>query len=284
MSSINVDAMVEYRAWLEKKSLKERGARLKPSTVNGRLMYVATMSRFVAARGFNAPIFSRMRSSLNILRADNAKLPRTIETREEMAAVLHAFRTLAPELLTLFIFCQLSMTRVGEACALTWDMVDMHRLIIVSEQKGGHDSDIPITKKIAALLEGQRGKHPTHIFAYECQKNFHGETRNGRRVARDVGEWRAFGRGTVHARWDRVRLQAGLRDICWHSATRAKGATDLLELGVPITTVQKAGRWKTLAMVMRYNRLATDRVREALDAAQADASPPPPRPRLSVVK
>lgn len=77
-------------------------------------------------------------------------------------------------------FCGLTGARPGEACRLTWSMVDLTAGVVVipaashkTGKKTGRDREIQITRPVARMLravEKLEGRHPTHVFTHRRGK------------------------------------------------------------------------------------------------------------------
>ena len=82
--------------------------------------------------------------------------------------------------LLLFRFCRLTGARPGEACRLTWSMIDWRsRLIVIPPElhktgkKTGRAREIQLTRPVLRLLEkieALRGRHPEFVFTHRRGK------------------------------------------------------------------------------------------------------------------
>lgn len=139
--------------------------------------------------------------------------------------------------------------RESEILDLKWSQIDLCRkTLTISEQKNGGIDTLPLNGTVVRLLE-ERAKSP------HTPQDFVFPSSAGTRILhRNL--FRAF---------DTARKKAGLEDVRFHDL-RHTFASRLVQNGVDLFTVQKLGRWRTTAMIMRYAHHNTESLRPGVEA------------------
>jgi integrase len=140
---------------------------------------------------------------------------------------VEAFRQHAsPHLGALCLFMYLTGARVGEACAVELDDIDLSRREVkIGTTKGGDDDVANLPLPLVVALSNLDRVPGRPVFWYRC-------------------------RDDLKFAWDGVIKKAGIKKLTPHSC-RHGFATDLLRKGVDVVTVAKLGRWKSPEQVLR---------------------------------
>ena len=176
-------------------------------------------------------------------------------TLEEEARLLAASPTRLQEII---LFALHTGLRQSEILHLQWPQVDLFRkTITILEQKNGSQDTLPLNATALEVLKARakvRSIKTGYVF-------FNGA--GNRMDARDL--LRVF--------YPAMR-KAGIAKFRFHDL-RHTWATRLVQNGVDLYTVQKLGRWKTIAMVMRYAHHHPESLRagaEVLDHVRSKSS------------
>ena len=169
-------------------------------------------------------------AELGLCRPIKVKLFKGKSKKKEPASLewVQAFVASAttPHIGAMCLFMYLTGARVGEACKVEWDDVNLERREVkIKTTKGGDDdvANLPMPLVIAlSNLERIRNR-PVFWFRHPDDLKWH---------------WR----DTIKA--------AGIKRLSPHSC-RHGFATDLLRKGVDVVTVAKLGRWKSADQVLR---------------------------------
>jgi integrase len=139
--------------------------------------------------------------------------------------------------------------RQGELLNLQWPHVDLfRRTMTILEQKNHAVDTLPLNEVAVEVLKGQakvRHLRSTYVFA-----TGNGTRRHARNLCRDF----AKACDTAH-----------VKSFRFHDL-RHTFATRLVRAGVDLYSVQKLGRWKTVAMVMRYAHHYPESLRPGVEA------------------
>ncbi len=148
--------------------------------------------------------------------------------------------------------------RESEILDLKWLQIDLtRRTVTISEQKNKGIDTLPLNETVMQILREKAKNHHKRddlVFTSENQTRF---------LNRNV--FRAFSSATEKARIEELRFH----DL------RHTFATRLVQNGVDLYTVQKLGRWKTTAMIMRYAHHYSESLRpgiEVMDRIQNEFS------------
>lgn len=133
--------------------------------------------------------------------------------------------------------------RMRNVTGLTWDQVDLRRRLVIvpaSHAKAGDTITVPLSARAIAILKGQRGRHPQHVFTF---------LRGPKGKPRPFED--ANGRDFKAA-----AARAGVSWLRWHDL-RHTWASWHIQGGTPLHVLQALGGWKSYAMVLRYAHLST---------------------------
>ena len=174
---------------------------------------------------------------------------------EEEVRLLAASPSWLQEIIRLALYTGL---RQGELLSLQWSQVDLfRRTLTILEQKNGAKDTLPLNASALEVL-----KERARVRSNTTDQIFF--NRAGHRIdARDL--LRTF---------YPARKQANLPAFRFHDL-RHTFATRLVQAGVDLYAVQKLGRWKTIAMVMRYAHHYPESLRagvEVLDRERREGS------------
>ena len=133
--------------------------------------------------------------------------------------------------------------RIGEMNTLLWSDVDLERrIIVVRDNKGSKDfRTVPLTRRATTIL-------------CDHKKNSTG---------RDVCLYPRTER-TLRDHVERASMNAGIRRVHPH-ILRHTFATELVDEGVPLETIQKLLGHKGISMTLRYAKKRGKGLREAVD-------------------
>ena len=68
------------------------------------------------------------------------------------------------------LFAQATGLRRREVCNLTWAQIHWEEGYIEVIGKGDKRHRVPLTREVQAILQTERGRHPTNVFTYLCQR------------------------------------------------------------------------------------------------------------------
>jgi len=140
--------------------------------------------------------------------------------------------------------------RMSELLDLKWSRVDMERrTIMITEQKNGGVDTLPLNMSAFTVLckRHQSGQRPLIvIWSFRLRPEAGSLNRN---------LFRAF---------KEALARAGIEDFRFHDL-RHTFATRLVQSDVGICEVQRLGRWKTGAMVMRYAHHNPESLRPSIE-------------------
>jgi integrase len=186
-------------------------------------------------------------------------------SREEQERL---FLELPTDLHAMVSFALEAGARLGNVIGLKWEDVKWSELHISLRVKGGGLHQIPITKKIATILSGERGRHPVFVFTCVWRKN-HPDRRTGE--MRLKGQRYPFAHGW-RVWWYRAVKKAGLWDgkdspdrFRFHD-TRHTAASRLLRKTGNLRMVQRLLGHKNIQTTARYAHVFLDDVREGMEA------------------
>jgi integrase len=148
--------------------------------------------------------------------------------------------------------------RESEILDLKWLQIDLtRRTVTISEQKNRGIDTLPLGETVMRILREKARDH------YKRDDLVFPSANQTRLLNRNV--FRAFSSATKKAR---------IEDLRFHDM-RHTFATRLVQSGVDLYTVQKLGRWKTTAMIMRYAHHHSESLRpgiEVMDRIQSGFS------------
>lgn len=80
------------------------------------------------------------------------------------------FAALRPDYHPMVRFALVTGVRLGNVVGLSWAQVDRRAEVMTfrvkSRKPGGELHRLPITAAVAAILDGERGRHPVRVFTY----------------------------------------------------------------------------------------------------------------------
>ncbi|MBS0364947.1 MAG: site-specific integrase [Proteobacteria bacterium] len=138
--------------------------------------------------------------------------------------------------------------RMRNATGLTWDQVDLKRGLLVvpaSRAKAGETIAVPLSRRAAAVLRAQRGRHAERVFTF----------RRG-----PEGRWLPFQDANGHE-FKKAAARAGVPWLRFHDL-RHTWASWHRQAGTPLDVLQELGGWKSYDMVKRYGHLSVDHLRQ----------------------
>lgn len=178
---------------------------------------------------------------------------------------------LRPDLHPIVRFAIMSGCRFGELRALTWPQVDFERMEIrvigKSRKPGGKMRIVPMTRAMAALLQGCRGHHETHVFTFVCERP---RTTADGSVMRRKGDRYPISRDGWRRLWGDALARAGVKDFRIHDA-RHTSATRTLRASGNLKAVQKQLGHVDLKTTAKYAHVQTDDIRAAMEAASRNS-------------
>lgn len=221
----------------------------KPATVNGRLRYLKTL--------FNKAVRDNVIET-SPLGAKRVKLLRESPPRDRIVSPEEERQLLAAlqgQTSRAWFVALYTGLRQAEQFQMTRKDVDLPRRLLrvqdaEGKTKGGSRQWLPISAEVAEVLREQLASHKS---PWVWPSDGYGE--GDRPLSGDTAYER------VKAAAKALGLESG---IIWHTA-RHTYISRLVMLGVPLPTVQKLSRHKSLAMVLRYAHLCPDHTREALE-------------------
>jgi len=192
-------------------------------------------------------------------------LPEADERVRDLSGAEEAalFAALRPDFWPMVRFALWTGIRLSNVIGLTWRQVDFDaneiRLRIKSKKPGGDWFAVPLTPMVAALLQGERGRHDTRVFTYECARSRQGR-RKGLRYPFTQTGWRRPWKAALEA--------AGVTDFRFHD-TRHTAATRTRREGGDLKVIQKMLGHKRIETTARYAHVGLDDVRAAMERAQS---------------
>jgi len=162
-------------------------------------------------------------------------------TQSEEQMVLEKFRYLEQhDYADLCEFLVDTGVRVGEALRVQWRDIN-GRMVHLWDTKNGSSRSVPLTQRVAEMLDKRRGK--------------------------GAGPFTHFNKYAFNHAWDRMRTLIGMsedRQFVPH-ALRHTCASRLVQDGVPILTVKEYLGHKTLSVTLRYAHLAPKQLWNAME-------------------
>lgn len=141
------------------------------------------------------------------------------------------------------LFALATGLRQSNVVKLEWRQVNLelrHAWVKGINSKNKSAIAIPLNDAAIAILQRQKGKHPTRVFTYKGEP---------------------FTAANTKA-WKSALERAGIEDFRWHDL-RHTWATWQRQAGTPTYELQRLGGWKTASMVERYAHLAPENLAHA---------------------
>lgn len=213
---------------------------MAPATKN---RYLATLSKLLstcAKRGW-------ISSVPHIEKFDEAEIRESFLTQEQAQALVNAL----PEgwMRDVTTFALMTGMRAGEILSLEWKQVDLGRnlvSVLASKAKSGSSRPVPLNANAREVIERRAGQHEQFVFA-RCGVETHEiDQRVFKRALKEVGLPATFRFHDLRHTW-----------ASWHA-----------QAGTPLLMLQRAGGWKTLAMLNRYAHLNADHLAEMSRAVE----------------
>jgi integrase len=180
-------------------------------------------------------------------------------------------------------FAVITGVRLNNVICLTWPQIKREAGYIVlqvkSKKPGGEPHYVPITKAVAAILEGERGRHPIRVFTYICQRD--GSDRWSK-MPQKKGERYPFSQWGWRKAWNQALVDAGLRqkkgsedqgsfsNFRFHDL-RHTAATRMLSKTGSLTNVQKLLGHQDIRSTLRYAKTYVEDVRKDMESVEDTA-------------
>jgi integrase len=170
----------------------------------------------------------------------------------ELAAVISHL----PDNLRDFVrFAAATGMRKGECCSLTWSDIEGDVLTLRGENaKNGESRSVPLVGELAEIIERRKAGRQVEEngTARMVDYIFH-------RDGQPVGEFRKS--------WKAACKKAGVSGRLFHDLRRS-AVRNMTQAGVPQAVAMKVSGHKTPSMFQRYNIVATDDLRTALERTE----------------
>jgi integrase len=239
-----------------------RRAKVSAATVNREMDVLKSVLRSAVDHGHldDSPV-------AGMRRLHTVTPKRRVMSRDEEAQILAQLRQ--PEDRALLIMAVDTLCRMGDCLDLRWQD-DHDTTLWIGDPKTGEGYHVPVTTRLRAALDAVPEGPNDYVF----WKHRSPETETERRARVAHMLRRACGRCDPPIPYGRAA--GGLR---WHWATRRTGATRMILAGAALSTVQKAGHWKSSRLVADiYLDTEDSIVRAAVEGIGADV-PVLPTPR-----
>lgn len=181
------------------------------------------------------------------------------------------FAQLRADLHPIVRFAMISGCRLGECRRLAWTDVDFERMEIrvvgKSRKPGGKLRIVPMTRAMAALLQGCLGHHPAVVFTYVCDRP---RTSADGTVVRRKGERYPISRDGWRRLWGDALSRAKVKDFRLHDTRHTSASRGLRATG-NIKAVMKQLGHTDIKTTAKYAHVLVDDIRNMMEAA---ARPP----------
>ncbi|NDB68922.1 MAG: site-specific integrase [Methylocystaceae bacterium] len=169
------------------------------------------------------------------------------------------FAVTRPDFHPIMRFLLATGIRRAEACNLEWKDVDFSAGLITVRGKGGTVDRRPLSRTALAILQTEKGNHPTRVFTYVVQDK--------RWAGQDRGTRKPIAPDTLSTAYGKARKIAGLEDLRLHDI-RHTTASRVVRATGNLMAASKALGHKRITTTQRYAHLASEDVRAALNAAE----------------
>ena len=191
------------------------------------------------------------------------------------------FRTLRPDYWPLILFAMLSGMRLGAVIGLTWPQVDLEgqvlHILLKSKEPGGRPHVVPITPAMAALLQGERGRHERRVFTYVCERN---RRDPNTRMLQVKGQRYPFSKNGWRKDWAAALKAAGVPNFRFHDLRHTAATRLMLETG-NLKAVQVMLGHSDITTTARYAHVGTADLRRLMTSAQDAAAQARGGPQLA---
>ena len=187
----------------------------------------------------------------------------TLLTLEKAAELLEA---LPPHLQAMTRFALATGLRDANVRELRWENVDLSARIArvwPEDAKAGQPIPVPLNSAAIEVLQAQLGRHPTHVFVYECIRWRDKE----KVIVRTPITLRSN-----NTAWRKARARVGLPDLRFHDL-RHSWATWHKAAGTPDFELQQMGGWSDSRMLRVYAHLAAEQLLAHADRITVPSAP-----------
>ncbi len=178
------------------------------------------------------------------------------------------FRTLRPDYWPMVLFATLSGLRLSAVISLTWQQVDLEEqvlhVMLKSKEPGGRPHVVPVTPAMAALLQGERGRHDKRVFTYVCERN---RRDPASRMLQVKGQRYPFTKNGWRKDWAAALKAAGVPNFRFHDLRHTAATRLMLETG-NLKAVQVLLGHSDIATTARYAHVGTADLRRMMTATQ----------------
>lgn len=214
---------------------------LSPGTMNRRLAYLKTLFGKAVRDGLldRNPLAARR---VKMLR--ESAPPDRFLSPEEQAAVMAQLPRLDQLAMVVALQTGLRQSEELERCR---EDIDLKKgLLFIPEAKGGGRQEVFLNQVARAALREVLDSHP-HQWVFPSPDGTQHLSQN-----------------TLADRFQRACQKAGVKGVSWHTL-RHTFISRLCLMGVPLPTVQKLARHKSIAMTLRYSHLCPSHLQESLE-------------------
>jgi integrase len=218
----------------------------RPATINRTTQILGQAYALAIKRG----TLSRAPYIRHLSEAGNAR--QGFFSEPELAAVISNL----PEDLRDFVrFAAATGMRKGECCSLTWGDIEGDVLTLRGENaKNGEARSVPLVGELSEIIERRKAVRQVkeNGTARMVEHIFH-------RDGQPIGEFRKS--------WEAACKKAGVFGRLFHDLRRS-AVRNMTQAGVPQAVAMKVSGHKTTSMFQRYNIVATDDLRTALERTE----------------
>ena len=171
-------------------------------------------------------------------------------TREEARKLL---AELPAHLADMAAFSLSTGLRAANVTGLQWSQVDEKRKLCwvhPGQAKARKAIAVPLNREALAIVQKQKGIHPTHVFSFRGKPITQVSTKA----------------------WYGALKRAGIDNFRWHDL-RHTWASWHVQSGTPLFALQELGGWESAEMVRRYAHLAADHLAPFAERLSALTAP-----------
>lgn len=255
----------------------KRRRHLSDASVNRELTILRAVMRMAALRWGKAVASIEWKRQFLI---EPAPRDRTLSPEEED----RLFAALRSDFHGLVRFALAAGLRLDNARTLRWSQVSwdegLIRIRLKSKRPGGDVHAIPISRRIAAILSAEKGRHETFVFTYIQQRARSADTREHERI---VGERRPFTKSGWRRMWMKALKEAEISDFRFHDL-RHTHATRLLRATGNLALVKRMLGHRSIATTMRYAHSDAEDLKAGLERLEDAGVTKSVTPRRKVLK